>query len=399
MTGNWPREGGQAFCLLADVRSEKLPAPAPVVLKIFKRDVAGRGLRNAFLVRSPLLTKFGEMFQEIPFASLDGVVIENVAIFGNLTKQIASPSGVLAENFWRYKMADRYDQFSMQNRRQLITSLIVSVQILERFGFAHGDLSDRNAMIARGRGSGEILLCLCDFDAFDHALAPRLALGGGSAGTPGYRHGFMLDAGGQRAGGRCARNDRFALAVLAFELMVWDREVSRRLGRVRLLTDEVLPQGRITALDLDVAATRWPEGFGLLERAVAARDWNEMAAPEDWLDALGVRAYIPGLPFRGIPYLISRPERPDGAGVARRAEIRHPRGTLGPIDGELAEIGYVFEDRCLTFSIPPGAALLEGAIHTGPLRHHAGPAKVSVGPGGVVAAEGWRIEVHDGGAH
>jgi hypothetical protein len=308
----WPKPGLEAYIVPGQCTT---PADGrfPVMVKVFKRDLPHRAERTQFLTETLQLgTPAGRrslgieaaddwMYHGIPMAWLGSVEVpvdrgERVRVIGHMTRHIGGdqPGKTLDVEGLKIREPGQqpsFDSYSEDERRELALHLIRAVERMERLQLAHGDLSQGNVLIGPGP-TKKPAATLCDFDGFYHPKAPLLPRRLGAEmvrpiGTPGYQHPEVAEEDRRSAGigeNVLVATDRFALAVLVCEVMVWDSALRRSIGRDTLLSDVEFSTRSLAALDktAPIVRRKFPEGIALLEKALSARGMWSAGAPADW---------------------------------------------------------------------------------------------------------------------
>jgi serine/threonine protein kinase len=351
------REGLEGYGLWA-LHSHKRLGALNAFLKVFKRDIPERRDRTEFLVHLGLARHHEWVFQGVPYAYFNQQPVNGKAVVGHLTKFIGLQYGKPAEDFFRLKESGEWDRISQAERQSYAVHLASAVCALERLQLVHGDLSGGNIMIGAGPDAKNIC-CLCDFDGFVHPSLPLLprhyaGIPTRPLGSPGYRYPDLIKRTladePETDESIFVETDRFALAVLICELMVWNSAFTNKLGRHELLTEKTI-LGRQLPAALDEAAREFPRGFSLLEKAHSAGSCNEMPSPTDWLECLGVQSIIP-VPFK-VPHVLFF--RKEGTKRRLRSEVllkKMPSGNFGVVAQDLKAITFTrTEENHLTLSI------------------------------------------------
>jgi hypothetical protein len=367
-------------------------------LKIFRYDIAERAPRTAFLINTGLARKHPWIYHGVPYAWLRRFEVAGVPIVGHVALQIGAEFGRAAKDFARSRFS--WDAESMRTRKRLAGQLCVAVLGLERMEITHGDLSPGNIMIGPGP-NGETTCTLCDFDGFHHPSQPLLprTINGNPCrplGSPGFQYKSLIDQIRRDPENKDpsikVETDRFALAVLCCELVVWSQGLGDHLRQDTLMANA---SGQATSLDHLPKSTidLWPEGFALLERALAAKTIDEMPSPESWLLALGFTgATSPLLPG-------SRPRirffRSFGNNRTRHAEanLTSDEGDFSSIDPALSAIRFQFDGQELNLEVtwthdvfiaPPCPIQANGP----------GPRRLVLSLGQSIRTNGWEIEFY-----
>lgn len=404
--GRWPRAGGEAICLRVKAR-EILPdgkqgREIESVIKIFFRELVGRQERFNFLVQQKLAKQYPWMFRCVPFSSFGQTKTEvnGQQMIGHLSRYVGGSGDDTAEDFDRLKQNANYDVFGPIERRQFVADLATAVLILESKDIAHGDLSDGNVLIARIEDPARHAVMLCDFDGFHHASVRKLPRKRRPLGSIGYTPPFLIDR-LKRDTARadesiCIASDRFALAVLACELMCWSEGYGELLkGRDRLLDVEETLGLRDGSWSVpDEIIEQWPAGFDLLSKAAKATDWHELPSSREWLDLIGMPISIEGLPFTHPPLLKCRRAGMEAVGGWHYYVLRQANGPMRAIGSGLANISYKRDDGHLSISLPKGEVALIGPLGRAG-RRVVGPAQLKVNPSSRLIVGGMEMEVLD----
>ena len=142
--------------------------------------------------------------------------------------------------------------------------------------------------------------------------------------------------------------DRFALAVTICEMMVWNSDLEKKLGRPQLLNEDIVLSGKISDIP-DHVKSSFSQGFALLEKALRAGKCDDMPTPDDWLTCLGVRSVVPS-PFKTTPQVLFFRRKGNGRKLHKQAVLNtNPTGSFGVVDKELNDIAFSrnsTESRC-----------------------------------------------------
>jgi hypothetical protein len=376
--------------------------PLSSFMKIFREEVPERDARAQFLVlEKGLAASHPWMFHGVPYTVIGrGTQINGVYITGHVALQIGAAFGKPAEDFQRLKAQDKWDgRYIPETRKFLAAQLCAAVATMEESNFVHGDLSPGNIMIGPGPTDGQPICTLCDFDGFFHPQAPNLPRMFRPLGSPGYQYPDLqnrISADKGMSETIRVETDRFALAALVCELVIWSPDLPERLGRGNLLPDQVEPDAlRNGSYIRDDVRSLWPEGFILLDCAFQASDVGSMPSPEAWLRLFGVN-----VGFNVFPRLEIY-EGPIGHdSLIKDLEIvTKTKGDLGIVNDTFGQVGFVIEERAkrkvltLEFGWDKPILLQRPKRKLDKFR---GPCKVPVNPGDTILSDRWRIVAHDG---
>jgi serine/threonine protein kinase len=341
-----------------------------VFLKVFKQDIPQRHARSEFLVRLGLAKHHEWIFQGVPYGWFNKQSVNGTEIVGHLTKFIGLQYGKPGEDFGVLKEEGEWSVFTDQERRAFATHLASAICGLERLQFVHGDLSPGNIMIGPGP-NGRNVCCLCDFDGFYHPSQPLLPrrFDGQPVrplGNPEYRYPALIEKitadKSDSDNSIVVETDRFALGVLICEMVVWNENVAKRLGRPQLLDERIISSRGLSAIPDNVKAT-FPRGFALLERSLKAGSWEDMPAPDEWLNCLGIQSVLP-TPFKTPPHVLFYRKKGTARKLHRHAVLNNkPTDHFGAVDPELAGITFKRDDAnhvVLAISSPLPSALRRG---------------------------------------
>jgi hypothetical protein len=391
------RSGAEAYGFRADHHHTSLGRIA-AFFKIFKLDVPQRRERSEFLISLGLAKLHPWLFQGVPYGWFPRTRIAGVEVIGHLTKFVGLQFGTPAEDLSVLMGDADWGETDEGLKRAYVAQLAAAIAALERCRIVHGDLSRGNVMIGPGP-DGRTVCCLCDFDGFSHPAVPLLPRMLGTEGvrplgSDGYQYPDLVERiAADPAGAEsdlAVETDRFALAVLACEIMTWSDALKERLGRGQLLNTDIVRSRSLAGVP-DAAGNLFPAGFALLERALTAGSVEAMPAPADWLEALGVpvasEAAFAG-PLR-VEFL--RKER-----HWRRiaiAELGDQRaGDFAAVDAALAAVSFERDRRdrlrLAVRSAAPLALSRDGRSEPVPRRERR---RFEVQPGDVVEFEGWRL--------
>jgi serine/threonine protein kinase len=389
----WPRTGLEAYGLLVDCKHPSR-GNVPSFLKIFKMEIPYRAKRSEYLIKTGLARHHPWLFQGMPYVAMDGFTINGIRVVGHIAQQIRGNNGFTAEDLSRLRNNNSWKP-TQTERKRAAGHLCCAVAALEELEIVHGDISSRNVIIGAAP-DGKVAAILCDYDGFYQPKQPLLPLQYNNTpcrpiGSAGYQYPQVVADLTANKADVAVKTDRFALAVLACELMVWDESVTQELGREELLTNEIIQKCDLTPLPVKIR-NKWKEGFDLLQDALRAKDIAEMPSPAAWLDILKGLPSIT-VPFTGRPQVnVSR--RKGSPVLIGKVNLVNPHGSFAPLHPDL---------RALEFSAPPAALHLK--IQWGfpvLLRRNGrltslgnGPRTLSLQPGDVVTSNQWEFEVLD----
>ena len=389
----WPRSGLEAYGLLVECEHSSRGL-VPSFLKVFRLDLPNRSERTAYLIRLGLAKHHPWLFQGMPYVAMKHFSINGVKVVGHIAQQIRGLNGTAAEDFSRLRSLDDW-KASPEERTRVAGHLCCSVAALEKLSLVHGDLSARNVMIG-GAQDGKIAAILCDFDGFYQPAQLMLPLEYNHTpcrpmGSPGYQYPHLLQELANGASDPSVRTDRFALAVLVCELMVWDAAVARDVDREELLSDEIIRKRDLALLPTQVRR-KWKDGFDLLQAALATKDPGDFPSPEIWLELLLGKRFI-GRPQVKVYRRKGRRE------LLREVRLGSDQGDFSPAHPTLADI---------KFRVSPTTSGFECALEIkwsfpvllrrrgGRLQDAGkGPVIVAVQPGDLVNSNQWEFEILD----
>jgi serine/threonine protein kinase len=340
------RRGIEGYGLRA-LHRHKQRGDVDAFLKVFQKDIPQRHQRSEFLVKLGLAKHHEWIFQGVPYACFNRQQVNSVEIVGHLTKFIGLQYGRPAEDLVVLKDEGQFDAYTQDERRAFAAHLASAVCALERVQLVHGDLSGGNVMIGPGPG-GRNICCLCDFDGFFHPsqpMLPRKFEGDLTRplGSLGYQYPELMR---RMAADKDDSNetitvetDRFALAVLICEMMIWNIKLSKTLGRPQLLDEGIIKSRRLSDIPDNIKST-FSAGFALLEKALQAGSCEYMPAPDDWLNCLGIQSVLP-TPFKSAPQVLFFKRKSNGRKLYRQAVLnQRPTGNFDVIDPELGNIVF-----------------------------------------------------------
>jgi len=344
------RRGTEGYGLRAIHRHRKL-GNLHAFLKVFGKDIPQRRQRSEFLVKQGLAKRHEWVFQGVPYAWFNRRNVNGAEIVGHLTKFIGLQYGEPAEDFSVLKENGQWDGYLPLERRSFAAHLASAIYALERLDLVHGDLSGGNLMIGSGP-EGRHICCLCDFDGFYHPSQeklPRKFEGELTRplGSSGYRYPELI----KRA--RADKDDddenlfveadRFALAVLICEMMVWNTDLGKKLARAELLDEDVITSRKLSDIP-DRTKGSFSQGFELLEKALHAGSCQDMPTPDDWLRCLGVRL-VASIPFKTAPgVLFYRRESSVRKLYQHRVLNTKTAGSFGEVHSDLGAITFKRDD-------------------------------------------------------
>jgi hypothetical protein len=328
------RAGREGYGLRVDCEHPD-KGSVPSFLKIFKLDVPERRPRNAFLRSLGLAKRHHWLFAGLPYGDLPRIEINGVRVVGHLAKQILDEDGEQALDLSQLFLARKWT-YSEKERRKFCGQLCCAIVTLEGLGLVHGDISPANVMIGRDHLGKEAAI-LCDFDGFYHESQELLPLKYQRrpvrpAGSPGHQYPQLLEEIQSGSPGACVRTDRFALAAIICQMMVWQDSTSSELGREELLENSAIKRRDIRQVPEQLKAT-WPEGFDFLRRALSASGIHDMPSPKEWLEILGG---IPSFP----PRIILTKKNGQEVITSQKVNIVTHSGNFSKVNTELQRVSY-----------------------------------------------------------
>ncbi len=361
--------GGEGFAVPVDAGTS-----GRHILKIFKLPTPERVRRARFLSMLSLASLRSvsslPLFAAAPVWAVNGIL--DVPGEGDL-----GVSGHLA----RFIHGRSFEDLLMKGwdppldvRTRLARQLCIAVEILEGSGrLVHGDLSPANIMIVDAEASNP-KLCLIDYDGFYHPEVPPVPIskdrsGGRSWGTPGYRAPEF-----RKGSDALVDSDRVAMAILALELVVLRPEDAGDLTG-----DTLLEQKDIDARSPRIPeqiADRWPDGWALVQEAIAADVTARAPAPKVWRRALDQLDRLSRAPLEQRAQVTSAPPfvvfvRRFGQ-EDRQVRLSRSGGTFHPVGSEMDWLDYSIDGDALKLSGRPPS--LPGSRRGEPLLvRHGGP--------------------------
>jgi len=344
------RRGAEGYGLRAIHKHKKL-GNIDAFLKVFQKDIPERRQRSEFLVKLGLAKHHEWVFQGVPYAWFNRLSVQDFEIVGHLTKFIGLQYGDPAEDFVVLKDEGKWDKYSENERKAFAIHLASAVCALERLDIVHGDLSGGNIMIGPGPNSRKIC-CLCDFDGFYNPSQPLLprqvdGLATRPLGSPGYIYPEIVAriAADKHDNDNSIfiETDRFALAVLICEMMVWNTKLAKKLGRGQLVDEANVKTRQLSDIPDNVKSS-FSAGFNLLERALRAGSCQDMPAPDEWLNCFGVQSVLPA-PFKTAPQVIFYRRKGSRREFHRHASLsKDPTGSFGVVHPDLRDIIFSRND-------------------------------------------------------
>jgi hypothetical protein len=403
----WPRRGGEGI-VAPIVCKHPQRGDIPSIIKFFDTVLPERAKRQTHLLSFGLVGKHDWLYEGVPYAWID-ITLDGHRIYGHVARHVGYTRK--GDDFRIMRDKVEIDDFTVDNRRAMAGQLCSAVLGLEKLKIVHGDLSPANIVIGK-QSDNDVHCVLIDYDGFYSPNVPKLPRQHDGKqlrmlGSPGYQHPSLMrkiksDTGTDDS--LFVANDRFALGVLCFEIMVWTSQISKSLvGRAQLIDEDELANGRLV-VPAAVKAV-WPEGLKLLEQSVAEPDVNSLPGPEDWLRTLGFL----GADWRSLrkdwattAFLKIYRRRGNQAPVPQRLvhfESSSGQGDFTSIDNRLAPIDYSFKNehgRCVAFSVKiksPSPVLIKRDGITKNLG--VTPEELEIGPGDQVLTDDWIFEFQD----
>lgn len=333
-TPGWPRTGLEAIGLLVDC-DHPTRGHVPSFLKIFKADVPERLQRNNFLIKLGLAHHHEWLFTGMPYMAISKT-INGVRIIGHAAQQIRG-KGQVAEDFGRLRVQGRW-ALDRDTRTRLAGHLCCAIRALEKMDIVHGDISAGNIMIGVD-GHNEPAAMLCDFDGFYKPGIAPLPQSIRPIGTMGYQYPELLYQRNSRHPDIIVKTDRFAMAVMLCELMVWPNKAEDIEDREQLLTDDMIERRSLDGVPKDLVR-EWPAGFDLLEHALRAQTIQNMPSPAQWLGALDVNIGPgPAKSFSGRPLIdLFRRHGSQAPRLVKQVRLDSNNGDFGKVHPKYPEL-------------------------------------------------------------
>lgn len=400
----WPRQGLEGIVTPVTCH-HPVSGDVPSILKLFYNEIPVRNIRVRHLLHFGLATTHEWLYEGVPFTWVN-MFVNGVRVHGHVTRHVCHDR---KGDEFKIVRDDDIDSYSEENRRELAAQLCCNIVGLERLGLAHGDLSARNIVIGR-KGPKDVRCVVIDYDGFHSASVIKLPrkFGGMDArplGTPGYQHPSLMRriaADKTDDDSIYVPNDRFALAALCYEIMIWTSALSVKLDTDLIMDEQELAKG-VLVLDKAVKDT-WPEGRRLLEKAVREPDINALPSPEDWLVALG----FTGQKFTGhIADWTRKPKVRISQQIGNQApiprgigEIRGTNGDFARADQTLKAVKYrqsvkdgACQDLFFAFDWQAPVILKRQKVTT---RLDPKDGEIRIGPGDTLLSNGWVFEFQEG---
>lgn len=405
----WPRRGSEGI-VTPIICHHPHKGDIPSILKCFDHAIPERNKRQASLVQFGLASKNESLYQGVPYTWIDKE-INGHRIYGHIAKHVCFNRG--GDDFRIVREQELIDDFTETDRRDLAAQLCNAIVGLEKLGIVHGDLSPANIVIEK-QAEGDVHCILIDYDGYRHATVPNLPRMHGKDeirlfGSPGYQHPSLmrkLEKDRKNPSKKLfVENDRFALAVLCFEIFVWNTQISKNLDtRTHLLDLDELKIGKLVMPDSVQGI--WPEGYSLLKQAVEESDPNSLPSPTDWLRALGflgeewieIKKDWTSVPFLKI-FRQHGNSTPTSIHFIEFGNQSKSKGNFSQFDKRLSDVFYEYEiddDKCESLKIShstPNPVILK---RDGIIKNlGASPGAIEVGPGDKLLSDCWVFEFQD----
>lgn len=405
---NWPRRGGEGIVVPVTCHHPS-KGDIPSILKCFDLVAKERGHRQKHLLGFGLASAHDWLYQGVPYSWIDKEILGH-RVYGHVAKHVGVDGD--GDDFRIVRSQDKMDFFSAAQRRECAAQLCCAVAGLENLGLVHGDLSPANIVLTK-KDDDSVSCILIDFDGF-HGIGvpvlPREVDGRVMRmfGSPGYQHPTLMRA--IAAENKQVRNDdlivesdRYALAVLCFELVTWTTAIAEEMTDNVMLDHEKLGNG---VLDVPEAAkASWKAGYELLNKATNARYPDELPSPEDWLDNLGFQNSITSAreewKDQSPKIRILRVHGNATPKLVREVNFTNESGSTGSfgvVDERLRQYTYGYSHdngafNSVWFSADTGnKVLLQRDRRTKMLGEN--PGKIIVRKGDVCLTDNWKFEIY-----
>jgi hypothetical protein len=395
----WPRTGLEAYVIAVSCNH---PSKGQVdsILKIFKQNIPERAQRTRFLIDLGLARHHPWLFQGMPYAAIKQMPVNGVQIVGHIAQHILGKHNGPSEDVFRLRQRGDW-KYPSDVRKRLAGHLCCSIFALELLGVVHGDITAKNLVIGAAP-DGNPAAILCDYDGFYHSLQPLLpseyeGIPCRPLGTPGYQYPKLLEDMAANKPNVYVETDRFALAAMVCEIMIWSKSLEAKLGRETLLEDELVKTRSLSKIPADVRKL-WKDGFDLLDTALKAKSFSAMPSPASWMQALGVtvdpEVLQPQITFKHRPHIEIRKRRGTTVNKIQHTRLLTQSGNFQKVAPELAQIEFSAPNGALTLHIKWKAPIYlrrAGKL----LDLGTGPSKVPVQPTDVIVSNHWELEVSD----
>jgi len=339
----WPRQGSEGI-VAPIICHHPEDGEIPSILKFFNQEIPGRNKRFEYLVDLGLTKIHDWLYSGVPYLWIDKR-IHGIRIHGHAAKHIGAKRH--GDDFRIFRENGQIDNFTRNDRREMAAQLCCAIIGLEKLGIVHGDLSPANIVIGK-QGKNDVHCVLIDYDGYhSDAVKPLPRTYNGKTvrllGSPGYQHPSLIRKMAADRQGTDEKiyveNDRFALGVLCFELMVYTSRIERNLNRTTILDPGELANNKVGVPE--AVKGEWPEGYHLLEKMVHETNTNRLPSPDDWLRALGFQSDWATKPLMKIERQVGNEPRT----LVRRVEFSDPgggKGDLSPVDPRLMLVHYAY---------------------------------------------------------
>lgn len=395
----WPRTGLEAYVVAVNCNHPSR-GQVPSILKIFKQNISERALRTRFLIDLGLARHHPWLFQGMPYAAIKQMPVNGVQIVGHIAQHILGRNNGPSEDVFRLRQRGDWT-YQWDLRKRLAGHLCCSVFALELLGVVHGDISARNLVIGAAP-DGQPAAMLCDYDGFYHTLQPLLpseyeGIPCRPLGSPGYQYPKLLEDLAANKSNIYVETDRFALAALVCEIMIWSDSIATKLSRETLLEDSLVKSRNLSKIPVDVRKL-WKDGFDVLDTALKASTFKGMPSPASWMQALGVpvdpEVLRPQIIFKHRPRIEIRRRRGTIVTKIQHTRLQTQSGDFKKVAPELAQIEFSAPAGALTLHIKWKAPIYlrrDGKL----LELGMGPSKVPVQPTDVIVSNQWELEIFD----
>jgi hypothetical protein len=291
LQAGWPKVGMEAYTIPCYARIGAMALPC--VLKLFKSSVPQRQKRTEFLIDLGTLVSSDTRFAALPFLWIEPTEMDGITVSGHLSRLFGNQGSEASLPLQELIESGVLESLGRPSLARLGMEIAQIVYDLEDMAIVHGDLSPNSIMVA-GWDHLTPVCRLIDFDGYSAPGAedlPRRHDGQfvRPLGTLGYQSpDLILKIMHDPAGGDTSirvETDRFSLAALICQIMVWDTAFAHAHRRWELLTNDVIVKRAVDEMKSFFEA-RFPEGLEFMSRALLAKTMDEMPAPRDWIERL-----------------------------------------------------------------------------------------------------------------
>jgi serine/threonine protein kinase len=285
IVGRYLDRGAEAFIFYCDLDGDNSLYKNQLVAKFYQHNVDGREDRADELQSTLKNEGSVEQLYGLPKYCSEDVEVDGEKVTLEIANNL-NHEGKLLEDVLNPK-DDKGTDLNLEERSSLARSLCDYVELMERKKIVHGDLSLKNIFISReGKRSAVMPIDYGNYHLNDGAnLLPMRIKGRPTVrprgqGAIGFQYPELLSPSNDSKGSY-VKTDRFAMACLVIQMMIWKSYHEADLKRGELLRSDFIEDRSLENLELRLK-NKWPEAVNALE-AMLNSETDKLISPKEWV--------------------------------------------------------------------------------------------------------------------